>query len=173
MAQKETSFNTDIHRQFWVKTPHGDRNLLYARLILRTEIIQEAHGSLMSGHNAIECTINHIKTLWWWASMKTNVRWHIRRCFGCQKMQKSDNKPDPLPIPRGRKVRLYTNLCMTITFTKIAVVVPIPDKVATIAATNILHHWIYRFSAPEQIHTDGGKEFVIKLSDECWALMGI
>ena len=67
MAQKETSFNTDIHGQFWVKTPHGDRNLLYARLILRMEIIQEAHGSLMSGHNAIECTINHIKTSWWWA----------------------------------------------------------------------------------------------------------
>lgn len=51
-------------------------------------------------------------------------------------MQKSDNKPVPLPIPRGRKVRLYTNLCMTITVTKIAVVVPIPDKVATIGFTD-------------------------------------
>ena len=62
---------------------------------------------------------------------------------------------------------------MTDAFTKIAVVVPIPNKEATTVATNILHHWIYQFLAPEQIHTDGGKEFVNKLSDELWSLWDI
>ena len=46
---------------------------------------------------------------------------------------------------------------MTDAFTNIAVVVPILDKEATTVASNILHYWIYRFPAPEQIHTDGGK----------------
>ena len=60
-------------------------------------------------------------------------------------------------------------LCMTKAFTKIAMVVHIPNKEAATVATNILHHWLYRFSAQEQIHTDGGKELVIKLSDQLWA----
>ena len=64
-------------------------------------------------------------------------------------------------------------LCLTHTFTKIAVVVPIPDKEATTAVTSILHHWIYRFSAPQQIQTDGGKEFINNLSDELWKLWDI
>ena len=64
-------------------------------------------------------------------------------------------------------------LCMTDAFTKIAVAVPIPDKGATTVASNILHHWIYRFAAPEQIHNDGGKEFCNKLSDELWTLWNI
>lgn len=105
--------------------------------------------------------------------MKTDVTWHIRRISGWQKTRKSDTKPaplSPLPIPTGPNVRLHADLfgplksngdnrhvlCMTNAFTKMAVVVPKPDKGATTVATNILHHWIYRFSAPEEIHTQKG-----------------
>ena len=50
---------------------------------------------------------------------------------------------------------------------------PKPDKEATTVASNILHHWIYRFAVPEQIHTDGGKGFCNKLFDELWTLWNI
>ena len=110
--------------------------------------------------------MDRIKTSWWWPSLKLDVTNHIRRCTGCQKTKKSDTKPAPLaplPIPDGPNICMHANLfgplksnsgnkhvlCMTDAFTKIAVVVPIPDKEATTVASNILHHWIYRFAAPE------------------------
>ena len=122
--------------------------------------------------------------------MKVDVTNHIKRCPGCQRTKKSSIKLAPLaplPIPNGPNVRIHADLfgplksinnnkhilCLTDAFTKIAVVIPIPDKEATTVATNILHHWIYRFSAPQQIHMDGGKEFVNKLSDELWKLWDI
>ena len=192
MQQLEPNFTTDIHRRFWVKTTHKGltRNLLYAPSYIRKDLLHEAHGNILAGHSAIERTMDRIKTSWWWPSLKLDVANHIRRCTGCQKTKKSDTKPAPLaplPIPDGPNIRIHADLfgplksnsgnkhvlCMTDAFTKIAVVVPIPDKEATTVASNILHHWIYRFAAPEQIHTDGGKEFCNKLSDELWALWNI
>ena len=64
-------------------------------------------------------------------------------------------------------------LCMTDAFSKIAVVVPIPDKEASTVAQMILNRWIYRLAPPAQIHSDGGKEFVNKLSAELFAILDI
>ena len=58
-------------------------------------------------------------------------------------------------------------------FSKIAVVVPIPDKEASTVGQMILDHWIYQFAPPAQIHSDGGKEFINKLSAEILAILDI
>ena len=129
--------------------------------------MHEAHGSLLGGHSAVERTMDRIKASWWWPSMKVDVTNHIKRCPGCHRTKKSSTQPAPLaplPIPEGPNVRIHADLfgplksinenkhilCLTDAFTKIAVVVPIPDKEATTVAPNILNHWIYRFSAPQQ-----------------------
>ena len=62
---------------------------------------------------------------------------------------------------------------MTDAISKIAVVVPIPDKEASTVAQKILDHWVYRFAPPEQIHLDSGKEFVNKLAEEQFSLLNI
>ena len=62
---------------------------------------------------------------------------------------------------------------MTDAFSKIAVVVPIPDKEASTVAQMILDHWIYCFAPPAQIHCNGGKEFVNKLSAELFIILDI
>ena len=98
MAQLEPHFTTDIHRRFWVRTTHRNivRNLLFAPSTLREDLIHEAHGSLISGHGAVEGTMDRIKTSWWWPSMKQDVTNHIKRCLGCQRTKKSSTKPAPL-----------------------------------------------------------------------------
>jgi len=63
-------------------------------------------------------------------------------------------------------------LCMTDAFTKVATITPIPDKEAQTVATAIWSKWICRFTVPEQIHSDGGKEFVNKLALELFQLIG-
>ena len=157
-------------------------SLLYAPFCIRIDIRQEAHGSLLSGHSAIDRNIDRIKTLGWWPSLKTDVTWHIRRCSGCQKSRPSDTQPAPLVPNVQMHAALFGPLksnngnphvlCITDAFTRISVVVPTPDKEATTVATSILHHLIYQFLAPEKIHTDGDKEFINRLSDELWATWG-
>ena len=62
---------------------------------------------------------------------------------------------------------------MTDAFSKIAVVVPIPDKEASTLAQMIHDRWVYRLAPPAQIHSDGGKEFFNKLSAELFAILDI
>ena len=192
MQQKESCFTTDIHRRFWVRTNARKqvRNLLYAPHCLRSDILQEAHGYCLAGHSAIERTLERITTSWWWPSLRSDVTKHIQRCSGCQRTRKSDTKPAPLaplPIPTEPNQRVHVDLygplkssgfnkhvlCMTDAFSKIAVVVPIPDKEASTVAQMILDRWVYRFAPPVQIHSDGGKEFVNKLSAELFAILDI
>ena len=80
MQQLEPSFTTDIHRRFWVKTTHKGltRNLLYAPAYLRKDLLHEAHGNILTGHSAIERTMDRIKTSWWWPSLKLDVTNHIQ-----------------------------------------------------------------------------------------------
>ena len=112
--------------------------------------------------------------------MQNDVSWCIKRCPGCQKTPKSTTKIAPLapqPISDRPNVKVHTdlfgplksnsNIRHMLCKTKIANVVPIPDKEDITLAMSILNHWIFQFSAPQQIYTDGGKEFVNKLRTNC------
>jgi hypothetical protein len=64
-------------------------------------------------------------------------------------------------------------LCITDAFTKYAVVTSIQNKNAETVADAIFKEWFCKFGIPAQIHTDGGKEFVNKLSAEMMELMNV
>ncbi len=64
-------------------------------------------------------------------------------------------------------------LCITDAFTKYAVVTSIQNKNAETVADAIFKEWFCKFGIPAQIHTEGGKEFVNKLSAEMMELMNV
>jgi IS30 family transposase len=64
-------------------------------------------------------------------------------------------------------------LCITDAFTKYAVVTKIDNKEAETVAKAIFENWFCKFGIPAQIHTDGGKEFVNKLSAELFELLNV
>jgi transposase InsO family protein len=64
-------------------------------------------------------------------------------------------------------------LCITDAFTKYAVVAKIDNKEAETVARAIFDNWFCKFGIPAQIHTDGGKEFVNKLSAEMFELLNV
>ena len=123
--------------------------------------------------------------------IKADIKLHILQCLGCQKTRPSVAGPAllaHLPIREGPNKRIHVDLfgllqftyhkkyvlwCMTDTFSKMAVMVPIPDYEATTMAQGILDHWVYRFAPPEQIHSDGGKEFVNQLAKELLTILDI
>jgi hypothetical protein len=61
-------------------------------------------------------------------------------------------------------------LCVTEAFTKYALVTAIENIEAETVAKAIFSEWFCKFSIPVQIHTNGGKEFVNKLSKELFDL---
>jgi hypothetical protein len=64
-------------------------------------------------------------------------------------------------------------LCITNAFTKYAVVTAIANKEAEMVADAIFKDRFAKFGIPAQIHPDGGKEFMNKLSAELFQLLNV
>jgi hypothetical protein len=108
---------------------------------------------------------------------------HTKTCLRCQRRKKSTDKLPPLhplPNPEWPNIRIHADLfgemlaagrqhkyilCITDAFTKYAIVTAVENKEAETVAKAIFNEWFCKFGIPAQIHTDGGKEFVNKLSN--------
>jgi len=64
-------------------------------------------------------------------------------------------------------------LCITNAFTKYAVVTVIANKDAETVADALYKEWFSKFDIPAQMHTDGSKEFVNKLSADLFQLLNV
>jgi hypothetical protein len=64
-------------------------------------------------------------------------------------------------------------LCITDAFTKYALITAVENKEAEMVAKAIFSKWFCKFSILAQIHTDGRKEFVNKLSNKLFTLLNI
>jgi hypothetical protein len=112
-------------------------------------------------------------------------------CLRCQQRKKSTNKKTPsapLPILELPNLQVHADLfgplitadsnkkfvlCITDAFTKYAVVTTIANKDAETVDDAIYKEWFYKFGIPVQIHMDGSKEFVKKLSAELFQLLNV
>jgi hypothetical protein len=177
----------------WVRLNDHDypRVALFLPQVFRKKAICQAHGSLLSGHDALDKTYIRLTSSFFWPTVKTDIQKHIDSCLQCQQRKKSTAKPLPLqtlPTVDSPNYRIHIDLfgplktssqgnkmilCITDAFTKYAEVIAIPDKHAETVANELMIHWICRYGTPIQIHSDNGKEFVNKLSKELFQLLGI
>jgi Integrase zinc binding domain/Integrase core domain len=155
------------------------------------EALCEAHSSIFRGHDANLKTYMKILSSYYWPGLFKDVKTHVQTCLTCQQRKCSNLKPmplHPLPIPERPNWRIHADLfgpmltadsnkkfvlCITDAFTKYAVVTSIQNKNAETVADTIFKEWFCKFGIPAQIHTDGGKEFVNKLSAEMMELMNV
>jgi IS30 family transposase len=151
----------------------------------------KAHDSALGGHNATHKTYLKISTSYYWPKMIQDIKKHKNFCLRCQQQKKSTNKRTPfvpLPIPDRPNLRVHADLfcpmitadsikkfvlCITDAFTKYTVVMAIASKDAETVADAIYKEWYLKFGIPAQIHMDGGKEFVNKLSAELFQLLNV
>ena len=187
-----TSFVNE-NNTIWVRLIDHDypRTALFLPQIYRKRVICNAHGSILSGHDALNKTYIRITSSYFWPTIKTDIQAHLDSCLQCQQRKKSLAKPLPLqtlPTVDSPNYRIHIDLfgplktsehgnkmilCITDAFTKYAEVVAIPDKSAETVANELMVQWFCRFGTPIQIHSDNGKEFVNKLSKELFNLLGI
>jgi hypothetical protein len=123
--------------------------------------------------------------------MIQDIEKHKNICLHCQQQKKSTNKWTPLaPLPIldhpnlqipadlfGPMITADSNkkfvLCITDAFTKYAVVTAIASKDAETVADAIYADWFSKFRISAQIHIDGGKEFINKLSAKLFQLLNV
>jgi hypothetical protein len=179
----------------WKRMKRGREPSRAVLLVPRTlvpQIIKEAHGQLMTGHDGIFKTRERILQCYYWIGMDKDIQDHLAACQKCQ-LRKSHHAPTPLlltPLPQTSEPnqRVHTDLfgplrtsgtqkkyIMVITdaFTKYVELIALPNKEAETVATAFFNRWICRYGVPLEIVTDQGKEFVNLLSEELWKLLGV
>jgi transposase InsO family protein len=181
----------DVWRRIWTRLSDLDypRSVLLAPASIRRQILQNAHDSSWAGHDGQDRAYARITTAYYWPGIKDDIAQYIKTCHICQKKSQKGIPPvplQPLPVPDRPNQRVHVDLlgplksntankyilAITDAFTKIAILAPLPDKEAGTVAKALLHKWVYRFSAPSQIHSDQGKEFCNKVLQELLQLLG-
>jgi hypothetical protein len=183
----------DKKKLVWVRLNDFNypRTVLYLPTSYWKEAMCDAHDSILRGHNAAHKTYLKISTSYFWPKMRQDIERYQNFCLQCQERKKSTNKWTPLvplPIPEHPNLRIHADLfepmltadsnkkfvlCITNAFTKYAVVTAIANKEAETVADAIFKDWFAKLGIPAQIHTDGGKEFVNKLSAELFQLLNV
>lgn len=183
----------DKFLNFWVRLDDNNypRSALWLPHKYRKQMLCQAHGHEMSGHDGHRKTYIRLTTSFFWPSIQSDIRNHIRTCLNCQIRKKQVSVPTPLkplPIPDQPNQRIHVDLfgplissdkakkfllCITDAFSKYSVVTDIPDKKAETVASAIYSKWFCVFGILAQIHSDGGKEFVNNLSDNFFKLLNI
>ena len=178
----------------WLRIPdstNGVKNAIWLPKSFRHQIICAAHDNLLSGHESVTKTIERIQLSYTWPGMRKEIDYHIKSCTNCQFKKKATKDPNilkQLPQCNEPNQRIHVDLfgplksspngnkyilCMTDAFTKYAEVIALPNKEAITTAEAIFVHWICRFGVPVQIHSDGGKEFLNKVTEELYQLLQI
>jgi len=123
--------------------------------------------------------------------MKGLIQKHIQTCHKCQRKDKKPGTSLPLqPLPQcnAPNQRIHVDLfgqlkssengnkfilVITDAFTKLAEVIPIPNKEAETVSRSIYNEWFCRYGIPQQIHSDGGKEFINRVATELYKALDI
>ncbi|MEM1008681.1 MAG: RNase H-like domain-containing protein, partial [Myxococcota bacterium] len=169
---------------------HSKRIFLPAKY--RPDIIQAMHCSLLGGHMGVFKSFNRIANRYYWPNMRKDIQDHLRACDICQKASKINHPQkaplQPLPQPASINHRIHTDLfgplqssgnknkyvlVITDAFSKYCELVALPNKEATTVAEAIFDTWITRYGIPENITTDGGKEFCNRLLEKLCSRLAI
>ena len=169
-----------------VQEKRRPRWCVYVPESMQQRVVFDCHVALENGHAGNFRTTEKIKEYFWFPGISNAVAQYIKECAICQAANGKKIPPVPLrplelasrpnqlihidlfgPIKSSTSGNAYL-CCMTDSFSKYTVLVPIPSKDATTVATAILEHWIYKFSIMEMICSDKGKEFDCEiLKDLC------
>ena len=86
----------------WIRLQDHERqrNALFLPEKYRKRAMCEAHGTLLTGHNAVNKTYMRISDSYFWPEMVNDIAKHISSCLQCQVHKTAKPKQVPLhPLP--------------------------------------------------------------------------
>ena len=164
---------------------------LIAPSTLRDKIMEELHAGVVGGHLGEEKTFNQLKKRFYWPGYSRSVREWCRTCSTCatRKTQVPKQRA-PLqtiqvgypmqivatdimgPLPESEAGNSYI-LVVGDYFTRWMEAFPLPDQESKTVAHKLVDEVFCRFSPPEQLHSDQGKQFESGLVHEICRILNI
>ena len=164
---------------------------LIAPRAIREEILQEIHAGELGGHLGEDKTHSKIKQRFYWPGMRKDVERWCHTCEACATRKTAPKKNcSPLqtvqagypmqvvgvdimgPLPESEAGNSYV-LVASDYFTKWVEVYAIPNQEAVTVAKKLTDEMFCRFSPPEQLHSDQGRQFESELMKEICKLLNI
>ena len=157
------------------------RHQLVVPTSLKTAVLRELHEGTASGHLGEEKTMSRLRERFYWSGQWNDVRDWCRTCAGCvtrktaAPKQKAPLQTIPTsfpmqvvamdilgPLPESESGNSYI-LVVGDYFTRWMEAYPIPNQEAKTVARIVTDEFFFRFSIPEQLHTDQGRQFESEL----------
>ena len=168
----------------FLQEPQRRKVLILPRVLTDEVVINQAHGTLLTGHGSLEKTLARLRTQYYWPFMRDDVQQAIRECDRCQRaIAKGSSRGylHPLPLCTSTNQRVHCDLfgplktisskahvlCITDAHTKFVELVVVPNKEAETVGKAIFNAWVCRYGIPTQILTDGGKNSATRCSTHC------
>ena len=158
---------------------------------LRTEVLADLHGGVVGGHLGAEKTLARLRERFYWPGHYNDVKEWCRKCAVCASRKSPAPKARaplqsiltsrPLelvatdivgPLPESPAGNSYI-LVVADYFTRYVEAYPIPNQEATTVARQLVDQFFFRFSPPERLHSDQGRNFESSLIAETCKLLGV
>ena len=144
---------------------------------LREEVLTDLHEGVLGGHLGVDKTLARVQERFYWPGYHDDVRDWCSRCASCAARKNPTSMPraslksvktgypmqlvamDILgPFPESESGNRYI-LVVADYFTRWTEAYPIPDQEASTVAKKLTDEFFFRFSPPEQLHSDQGRNF--------------
>ena len=158
---------------------------------LRPSILEELHQGVGSGHLGHDKTLSRLKQRFYWPGHFNDVHNWCRSCVNCNTRKLSaPARRAPMgtitagypmqivatdlvgPLPESENGNRYI-LVVADYFTRWMEAFPLPNQEASTVASKLVDEVFLRFSVPEQLHSDQGRQFESQLLSEICKLLKI
>ena len=158
---------------------------------LRQEILEELHAGSTGGHLGEEKTLERLKQRFYWPGHFHDVQDWCKTCGVCATRKMAVPKPrapltnisvgSPMqfvavdivgPFPENSEGKKYI-LVVVDQFTKWSEAYTIHNQEAVTVAEVLTREWFFRYSPPQTLHSDQGRQFESRLIYEICHILGI
>uniref|UniRef100_A0A8C9VS90 Gypsy retrotransposon integrase-like protein 1 n=1 Tax=Scleropages formosus TaxID=113540 RepID=A0A8C9VS90_SCLFO len=158
---------------------------------LKEDVLQRVHGPAGIGHFGVAKTLHRLRQRFHWAGCRQDVELFVHCCDACTARKgPSDRSHAPLqrlqsgapmervgvdvlgPFPRTDRGNRYVLVAMDY-FTKWPEAYAVPDQSAATTAERLVEEMFCRFGAPENLHSDQGRNFESQVMKEVCDRLGV
>ena len=151
-------------------------------IVLLCSLIKEAHeihDGPTGSHLGRMKKLKKMTARFWRSGLTKQVQWHCDGCLTCAKSRPKSRAPlqsaplgNPMqiihidivgPLPQSRNRYILTAQC---SFTRWVEAYAIPNQRATTCTRVLVRNWFWRYSVPDSIHNDQGRNFVSAVFEE-------
>ena len=159
--------------------------------VLRQEVLHDLHEGVMGGHLGVDKTLGRLKERFYWPGHYNDIKEWCNDCGTCATRKNPSQKSraplnsivtsQPMelvamdimgPFPESEAGNTYV-LVVVDYFTRYTEAYAIRNQEATTVADKLVNEFFFRYSPPQQLHSDQGRNFESEVIMEICRLLGI